>query len=211
MKTQFLYQGISSSNLILFFSAFGSHPSHFRHLKSNKYDVLMCYSYENIDLNLQDLIKPYENVYLIGWSLGVFAAAKLLQDYVFLKNLAINGTTAVLEILQITPEFYKKAMNEFNLLNFKKSIFAERIEQTQEFAFKDESSLKQELSNLLKFAMTPPNLRFLWDKVLISKQDKFFPPKACAEFFRHQSTLMVTNEPHFVFFGFNSWDELARL
>lgn len=211
MKTQFLYKGMNDKNLILFFAALGSHPSHFKHLKSQKFDVLMCYSYENIDLEITELIKPYENIYLIGFSLGVFCASKLLKDYSFIKNLAINGTTTVAQILNLNPENCKKMISEFNLLGYKKAFFADKIELIQDFYFKDENSLKAELTNLLKFALTPPNLRFLWDRVLISKQDKVFPPRACAEFFRSQSQILVTNEPHFVFFGFKHWDDLIKL
>ncbi|EAJ8996606.1 DUF452 family protein, partial [Campylobacter lari] len=116
MKTYFLHKNENSSNLILFFSGFCSHFSHFSHLKSDE-NVLMVYDYSDFNFDI-DLTK-FKNITLIAWSMGVCVASKILKDIKFDKKIAINGTN-----LPINDEFgikeaiFRLTMKKFDLENF---------------------------------------------------------------------------------------------
>ena len=54
---------------------------------------------------------------------------------------------------------------------------------------------------------------FLWDKAIISRTDKVFPPQACEAFFtqslhKNHTKIAYTDAPHFAFVGFRNWQEI---
>lgn len=203
MKTYFLNKNENSSNLILFFSGFCSHFSHFLHLKSNE-NVLMVYDYSdfNFDINLNE----FKKITLIAWSMGVCVASKILKDIKFDKKIAINGTNfPINNEFGIKESIYKLTMKKFDLENFKKNMFENDINFSKDFKFNDEFYLKNELLSLYDFCIKDLNENFLWDKALLSKNDKIFPFKSSFNFFKEK--VCVLSKPHFVFFDFNVWDE----
>ncbi|MBK1963437.1 pimeloyl-ACP methyl esterase BioG family protein [Campylobacter novaezeelandiae] len=202
MKYEFLKQNSHSNELILFFGGFASHPSHFVHLKSNK-NVLMCYDYE--DLSFKFDLNTFCKITLIAFSMGVCVASKLLKNYEFDKKIAINGTNlGIDETKGIHPVIFNKNIKKFNLENFKKSLFKEKINLAKNFIFKEENSLKEELKKLLEFALKHKEEIFIWDKIYSSIEDDVFPQNALKNSFQE---LFFLNEPHFAFFHFKTWDE----
>ncbi|MCW0228557.1 DUF452 family protein [Campylobacter lari] len=207
MKTYFLHKNENSSNLILFFSGFCSHFSHFLHLKS-KENVLIIYDYS--DFNFECDLKKYEKITLIAWSMGVCVASKILKNINFYKKIAINGTN-----LPINKEFgikesiFKLSMKNFKLEDFKKNMFEEKLNLSENFFFNDELYLKNELNFLYEFCTQDLNENFTWDKAFLSEDDKIFPFKASLNFFKEKACIL--NSPHFVFFDFNTWEELCKL
>ncbi|MBK1991418.1 DUF452 family protein [Campylobacter sp. 2018MI35] len=202
MKYEFLHQNSHSNELILFFGGFASHPSHFSHLKSSK-NVLMCFDYE--DLSFKFDLNVFDKITLIAFSMGVCVASKFLKNYKFDKKIAINGTNlGIDEIKGIHPIIFNKNIKKFNLENFKQSLFKEKINLAKDFIFKEENSLKNELKELLEFALKNKEDNFVWDKIYSSEKDEIFPQNALKNSFK---ALIFLDEPHFSFFHFKSWDE----
>ncbi|WP_291951214.1 pimeloyl-ACP methyl esterase BioG family protein [Campylobacter sp.] len=207
MKTYFLHKNQHSSNLILFFSGFGSHFSHFSHLKSDE-NVLMIYDYTSFEFDF-DLSK-FEKITLIAFSMGVCVASKILKDVKFDKKIAINGTN-----LPINDEFgiknsiFKLTMKNFDLENFKVNLLEKKLDLSENFYFETTQYLKQELLSLYDFCIKDLNENLIWDRALISKDDKIFPSKNTLNFFKEKAKII--DEPHFVFFKFNFWEELCKL
>lgn len=203
MKINYLIQNQNSQELILVFGGFASHPSHFLHLKSNK-NVILVYDYENLDFNLN--LNPFSKIILVAFSMGVCVASKILKDVKFSQKIAINGTNFGIDKLKgIHPAIFSKQIKKFEPLVFKKSLFKERQDLTNNFIFKDEISLKKELESLYNFTLKEPNENFTWDKIYSSKMDEIFPPNALKNAF---SKLIFLDEPHFAFFHFKTWDEI---
>ncbi|WP_257935530.1 DUF452 domain-containing protein [Campylobacter lari] len=207
MKTHFLHENANSSELILFFSGFCSHFNHFTHLKSDV-NVLMVYDYTSFDWEFD--LHNFEKITLVGFSMGVCVASKILKDINFYKKIAINGTN-----LPINDEFgikeviFKLTMKRFALKDFKAKLFKKRMSLSDEFYFEKNEHLKAELLSLYEFCTKDLNENFTWDKAIISKDDKIFPPKHAFNFFKEKA--MFIDEPHFAFFKYHTWEELCKL
>ncbi|MGX3045525.1 pimeloyl-ACP methyl esterase BioG family protein [Helicobacter sp. T3_23-1056] len=56
---------------------------------------------------------------------------------------------------------------------------------------------------------------FLWDKAIISRDDKVFPTNACEKFYAQNphkihTKIIYTNAPHFAFLGFKNWAKILQ-
>jgi biotin synthesis protein BioG len=81
----------NNPDLLLFFNGWGMDEKPFNHLAvDNDLDILMVYDYTTLD-DVKEL-DAYKTVHLVAWSLGVFAAAKVLAGKKFASAVAINGT-----------------------------------------------------------------------------------------------------------------------
>ncbi|RDU59624.1 pimeloyl-ACP methyl esterase BioG family protein [Helicobacter marmotae] len=211
MKTHFLHHASQNKDLILFFAGFASHPSHFAHL-SSQCSVLMVYDYTQFSFD-ENVLKDFENITLIAFSMGVCVASKLLKNTnintKIKQKIAINGTNFGIDKQKgIHPVLFMQTMKSFNLSDFKKALFGRHLIKAKDFVFKEEESLKKELESLFEFVKKQDERDFVWDKIYASCEDKIFPPKAlCACF----SNINLLEEEHFVFFSFSSWEELCLI
>ena len=209
------------------------------------FDVLMCYDYVDFNeskTQIQDILnttKHYTNIYLIAWSMGVFVASALLSkfannnsvdlDRIFSQKIAINGTNIGIDNLQgIPPKIYSYTAKNFNANAFKNALF-----QAQNFDLQDKhlqdfianfalpkspQHLKNELESLQNFKQHISQdlaQNFIWDKAIISKADKIFPPNAVRTFFtqnphKNHTKIIYTNAPHFAFISFKNWQEIIK-
>ena len=95
MRHTFLRHHSGSSELLLFFSGWGSEPGMFISGSDTGpgRDILMLWDYRDMTLD-PDLLRGYGRISLLAWSMGVWAAGKALgeADMVNGPRLAVNGT-----------------------------------------------------------------------------------------------------------------------
>ena len=95
MRHTFLRHHHSSTGMLLFFSGWGSEPCMFSNgiEESTAYDILMLWDYRDMDFDL-GILNGYNEVRVLAWSMGVWAAGKALggADMVNGLRLAVNGT-----------------------------------------------------------------------------------------------------------------------
>ena len=230
MKAEFLHKNTESQDLIVFFSGFASEPSHFRHLDSAK-NVLMIYNYYDfgLDFSLQDELSKYDNCTLLAWSMGVCVASSICKNLKFSKKIAINGTNyGIHKVYGIPSALFKVTIRNLNIDDFKNALFETESSHT----FRQLQELKDELESLYRFCiessadstnsdssqilesnLTPESSANLtWDCALVSLKDRIFPACACEAFFSLDSTrIILSKQPHFVFNGFCSWEELCLI
>ena len=209
MKTYFLHKNSQSKKLIIFASGFASHYSHFCHLKS-KENVLMLYDYSELDLNLE--FKDFDEITLIAFSMGVCVSARFLKHINFTQKIAINGTNYGIEDdLGIKKELFLKQCKDSSLVGFKKALFAKNLDKAKNFYFNDEDYLKNELTSLYNLC-NKQAIGLKFDKALLSKKDLVFSTKASENFFNKENTKIIyTKEPHFVFFAFETWEDICNI
>ncbi len=217
MKISFLHQA-GNDTLVLFFSGFGSHPTHFQHLKATCVDVALVYDYRifepNIILDLDT--QSYSRIILVGFSMGVFVASvcKDLEtlDSKIVQKIAINGTNLPIhKEFGINPSLFKRTIKKFNLQDFKQQLFAQYLPLAKDFVFLCEEELKEELENLFAQNLLIQNEYFIWHKALLSTHDLIFPCVSCESFFKGKSEIVYRDLPHFIFFDFANWESLCAM
>lgn len=83
----------SRKSLILFFCGWGFDERCIRHISSQSHDVVAVYDYRSLDFD-QSITNGYDEVVVVAWSFGVWAAGWLMEQGLLRANhaYAINGT-----------------------------------------------------------------------------------------------------------------------
>ena len=159
-------------------------------------------------------------------------------DKIFAKKVAINGTNIGIDrMLGIPPKVFAYTAKNIQPQAFRDAIFdtktqGENLEIMRDmisrffldFALPSLENMQNELESLQLFAKNLMQNRlqdfrqdfaniFLWDKAIISRTDKVFPPQACEAFFtqsphKNHTKIAYTDAPHFAFVGFRNWQEI---
>ena len=223
MKYKWLNQK-NNQKLIIFFNGWGMDENVVKHLDVEDYDVLMFYDYNNLDTDFDfELLNIYEEKNLIAWSMGVMVSAYLAPSLALPlgegKRTAINGTLRPIdEEYGIHPKIYDltiKGFNEKGRDRFIKSMFDAQTPHPNSLS--KEREIKEQLSELVALkeicASTPPpnplpqgaGERSLYNKILISDNDKIIPTKSQIAFWGIEPNIKGGHCP---FFQFRKWSEL---
>ena len=174
------------------------------------YDVSVVYDYQTLEF--EDLMawekiqNSKREIFLIAWSMGVWAANRFASGLEFQKAVAINGTPfGIHENFGIPPETFQNSIEHFDFELFKKWCFLNDRAQAH-FAFSDHPKI--ELQTLFKASKNVAQNRIRWTKAIVSKKDVVFPPKASSCFECPVQTILA---PHFPFFKMNSLEDIFAI
>ncbi|RDU57203.1 hypothetical protein CQA49_00640 [Helicobacter sp. MIT 00-7814] len=214
----------ANAPLLLFVSGFGFLPCAFESLKLPQNALsAMLYDYSDFSnaKNLQKILESFPQIHLIAWSMGVCVAQELFSSLQVKSALGINGTIfGVHKNFGISPKIFSLTQQKLQREAFLNSAFGgdlrdENMREKSLLAPID--SLKNELKNLQEFCAqrgeNPRRSAFVWNKAIISDDDKIFPPKAqnlAWESYKqtHKDFVILhTNAPHFVFIDEKLWEE----
>lgn len=226
MKYKWL-NNVKNRKIIIFFNGWGMDENVVKHLDCEDYDVLMFYDYNTLDtdFNFESLnIYPEKN--LIAWSMGVMVGniiSPLTRHFVTPspargegKAVAINGTLKPIGAeFGIHPKIYDltiKGFNEKGRDKFVKSMFDIQplpLPSPLEREIEEQRSELIALKEICKLTNTPTlklgEKKSLYNKVLISDNDKIIPTKSQVAFWGLEPNL---KSGHCPFFEFNKWSEL---
>jgi len=209
----------SNTKLILFFCGWGSDYHPFIPIPSIQYDLLIFYDYTDLELpiNLSALFEKYEEVSLIGWSLGVWVAEAVCSHFTlkFSTAIAINGTLNPIDDKEgISSDVFQRTLlnlSDENMKKFNKRMFrkvAERILFEQNSPQRQTEELKVELA-FLKDKITP-SFKSLFGKALVGSEDLIFLPENQLRYWHGKAHVTEKSVPHFPFYAFSSWDTLIE-
>jgi biotin synthesis protein BioG len=103
----------SKKELILFFNGWGMDMNIVNHIKPLGFNVCMLNNYNNLE-SLDDNFNDYNKIYIVAWSLGVWAAEQIISKSTIKieKSIAINGTSLPIdnEIIIGTQRFVVKTI-----------------------------------------------------------------------------------------------------
>ena len=217
----------NNKDLIIFFSGWGMDQNPFKPLKCNDIDILMYYGYSDLKLNnssLKNIINSdkYLNIYLIGFSLGVGVLGYLLNDKLIDKVkrvIAINGTLEPIDDDKGIPkQIFENTIKYWDQEN--KTNFIKRMCRDQAAIDKYRSNLpkislsdeKNELVNLYGiFNDTDVIIKNYFDTVIISGNDRIFPTENQNAYWIGKAKIIKYDKtPHFIFYKWNSWEELLK-
>jgi hypothetical protein len=218
MKYRWLKQA-EGQKLIVFFNGWGMDEKPFSRLKTSDYDIMMCYNYGTLDLdNIKHEVSGYEDITVIAWSMGVWAASQLLDSSWHISNsIALNGTpNPIHDQFGIPPVIYQKtldSMSEASRLRFFQRMFAERNCFKQFLNTKPERTLDDQIHELAAIQQLVKNNServFSFDKVIVSKNDRIIPGKNQLNYWQTHGNVTVINEGHFPFFIWESWKDIIN-
>ena len=186
----------NNNKLIIFFNGLGMDENVVKHLNPEDYDVVMFYDYNNLETDFK--LNPYNEKYLIAWSMGVMIGTNF--DFEFNSATAINGTLKPIDPkFGIHPKIYDLTIKGFNPEKFIQNMFDDSVEIK---VTRDADNQKSELSAIKNYSAKED---FKYTRILISNNDKIIPTKAQCLYWGVQPNLKSGHAP---FLLFTKWSEL---
>lgn len=207
-----------AGQVVVFFNGWGMDASAVSHLKSNA-DVVMFYDYRNLSCdNLPDL-KEYGEVYVVAWSMGVWAASCVVPYFPVRPRLsvALNGTERPVDDLYGIPvKIYRlteKGMNERG-----REKFFSRMVTTDE----ERQILKERLPGRLigeqceELVLIEKQCRgyekhHTWDNVYVSEKDVIFPVENQLNWWKGKAPVLRLAGGHYPFTDFEKWEQILGI
>ena len=192
----------NNKDIIIFFNGWGMDETVVSHLEFEEYDILMFYDYNNLNTDFDfSQTKLYDNISLIAWSMGVMIATLFDIDYE--TKTAINGTLEpISNNFGIPEKIYDLTLKGFNSNSAEKFIKSMYDEKTNIFVKRD---FEEQKSELLALKQYKANKNFVYDRVILSANDKIIPTKNQVAFWGIEPNIESGHAP---FNKFNKWSEL---
>ncbi len=217
MKIKFVNH--HQNQLILFFNGWGMDETVVTHLDSSDYDMLICYHY-NSDFSFDSsILESYEKVYLVAWSMGVWAAATTIQnlDIDITKAIAINGTLLPVDnIYGINKAIFKGTIEHFSERNkqkFDRRMMSSKADFQSYQSLLSSRTLEDQLEELkLIYALAlQKTITFAFDKAVIGKNDLIFTEENQNNFWKNKVDIVEKEWAHYPFFNFLTWKDIIDL
>ncbi len=204
---------------ILFFNGWGMDENAVKHLAADDYDVYMCSNYSSIE-GIEIYQEHYDKVYLVAWSLGVWAVSVAVDpEKVHIdKAIAINGTQMPKnEESGIHPAIFENTLENWDTRNRNK--FNMRILGGKEAFAKWNNLLssrpceeqKKELENINNQLNATSLSNIKYDCSLIGKKDLIFLPENQVRYWKDKADIVEMDLPHYPFAHFTSWNQIICL
>ena len=212
MKKLWINKG-NNPGLLLFFNGWGMDERPFRHLAvDGDLDILMVYDYTTLE-DIKEF-NNYKTVHLAAWSLGVFAAAKVLAGKKLASAVALNGTLKPIDEGEgIAPAIFQGTIDSWSeaaKMKFNRRMCGVHGKQfTANMPKRSIESQKNELTALQELITNTPVPENIFQQAIISAKDKIFPLQAQEVHWQHaRIPIRIFDEPHYFFPELKSWKEM---
>lgn len=175
MKLEFIKRE-DCERLLLIFAGWSTDASAFDGIKAEGYDIAVLSEWLD-EVNLTGLV-GYSDVAVMAWSLGVWAAARILPSsgLPLTLALAVNGTMEPVSDNHGIPESIFRGtadgLGEATLKKFRRRMGAADLPRGN----RSIEALAAELKEVCAAGAANPDLR--WDRAVVSHGDLIFPPSA---------------------------------
>lgn len=182
MKSKYVSRN-SSDRLILIFAGWGMDWHLFSDLSRPGYDILIIWDYKDLSFNWKPLSK-YNEICLIAWSMGVFAASITIHEIEqrITTRIAINGTLVPIdEAYGISPAIWHGTLNALSPGTWRKfqrrmcSSAAQFEDYTTRASQRTIADIKEELIALETHTLFHADEIKRWDMAIVSLHDGIFP------------------------------------
>jgi biotin synthesis protein BioG len=204
---------------ILFFNGWGMDENAIAHLDYGLFDLCMFNNFQSIEAFHEDM-GDYQNIVLIAWSLGVWAAQQSLSKsgLKIQKSIAINGTVCPVDdqfgipanVFLMTFEGW----SESNRIRFNRRMMGgnKNINDYKRFlSNRTANDQKEELQSIYASCNDYCDKVISWDVALIGQNDLIFLPKNQKNWWEGKVKVIENDQPHFPFLSFRAWEELTML
>lgn len=208
-----------NKQLILFFNGWAMDSAAIKHLSPNNYDIVEFNDYSTIDFYENEYV-AYEEINVVAWSLGVWAASYILgeSNLSIKKAIAINGTLNPVHLSEgIHPTIFEGTITGWNEQNrtrfFMRTIggrkeFASHISKFGNRSIKNQKEELEVLYNQINESV-PLSLKF--NKALIGRQDAIFSPENQQNYWQVKTNCKHLEMPHYPFLKFSDWNDIIEI
>jgi len=209
----------SENKLILFFNGLGMDEKTLCNFNHKGFDVCMFYNYNELT-SIKDSFKEYDEIYVIAWSMGVWAAEQCLRNSKIniTKSIAINGTSIPIDSdYGIDKKIFEGTAlnwNDRNRMKFMMRIFASTSLYKKYFSClpdRNTDEQKNELLVLLDKAMKENISHYPWDTAICGKQDLIFNYQNQINYWTGKANIISCDIPHYPFINSKNWNEIVSL
>lgn len=199
---------------MVFYNGWGMDARAVAHLTGDM-DVLMVSDYRTLEVNDVPNLSGYVGVYLVAWSMGVWAAANSAGKWLpfITRAIAINGTERPVDDLSGIPlQVYaltERGMNERGRDKFFMRMLHGKEEWERFPENKSERRLEEQLEELTAIRMQAETCRetIRWDKVYISDNDVIFQTNNQLHWWEERAAVEIIPAAHYPFYFFRTWNE----
>ncbi|MDO5035450.1 MAG: alpha/beta fold hydrolase [Porphyromonas sp.] len=226
MQHQITYSNSSPHTLLLYFTGWGTTPEVVTNLGLPQgWEQCSFWDYKDVSaLYLPDIeLSRYNSIYLVAWSMGVWAADLLAPHLPRIsKAVAINGTPLPMHDLYgiPTPIFEKtlSGLDDDNRARFDRRMCGGKklLAVYNSFSARSTEDLRSELTGVYEAVRalpdgSPPQLS--WDLAYVSERDLIVPPSNQLRYWNKHNvtTEVLPGLGHYPIYEFHSWQELLKL
>lgn len=218
MNINVLKQG-NGKRLVLFFNGWGAPASVVSHLSPGDEETAVAVCSDYTSLTPVSGLPSYEEVHLVAWSMGVWAAEQVLQGVSLASATAINGTPFPADDERGIPlAVFLGTLNNLSEDTFHR--FTRRMCGSRKVwddycrlaPGRSVDAFKAELASILQqcTATVPAeHTAFPWTQVFLSREDRIFP---FTNLERYWSAIPCERHyldaPHYPFYLWNEWKQL---
>lgn len=191
--------------LTLFFAGWGMDEHPFGDYSPAGRDLLVCYDYRSLDFD-SALLRPYGDIRLVGWSMGVWAASVVLQhtDLPVRERIALNGTLTPVDDLRGIPRaIFEGTLEGLNDTSLEKFIRRMCLTKENMQAFRaarprrSVEELKEELRRIGEQVRALPVPDFKWERAVIGRDDLIFTPSNQRNAWSGEAEITECDIPHY--------------
>jgi len=204
--------------LIVFCNGWGMDEHPFLPLTADHFDVLMLCDYFQLDFDIQkrNILEKYDHLILVGWSMGVWAGQRIFSDNseVFSRTIAINGTLCPInDRLGIPEKVFGDTLAGFGepvRSSFYRRMCRGKTNLKLFLSHQPQRSLKsqqQELTALRQNVDCFFVKKSIYNEIIITENDQIMPSANQLRFWQEGDVYHIPGS-HFVFYIWQSWDEL---
>ena len=183
MKSKYVSRDTSNRRLILLFAGWGMDSRMFRNLSFEGYDILVLWDYRDLTFSWKPLMR-YDEICLIAWSMGVFAASLTIHEieHRITKRIAVSGTLDPINDRRGIPTaIYHGTINALNPATLRK-FYRRMCTSAEQFAAFRLNGPKRSVAELIE-ELTAIETHTIfhtpqidqWDLAVIGRHDQIFP------------------------------------
>lgn len=187
-------------------------------LQAGDFDICMLNDFNGVS-NIDKLTEAYKSIYVVAWSMGVWAAGKAISSSVEIKiAIAINGTQKPMDdnfgiptaIFKHTLETWNETnRNKFNMRILGGRANLEKLESV--LPIRSIENQQAELQYIQESIEKEETKEIQFDTVLIGNQDLIFSPVNQQNYWQGKRKMVLLEMPHYPFAGFKSWNEIINM
>ena len=223
-----------NSSIIIFFAGWGIDSKPFERLTTDKKDLFFIYDYTSFEhsneiIELKREIDNYSDITIIAWSLGVWAAHRVLDKIIDLdkisRTISINSTLRPIDDNQGIPtlifrntilNIFTGGASKFTLrMCGKRDIYADFLKTAPDRGLE---SIHDELVALEQDILENQdsyNSDLKWDRAIISTNDNIFPYRNLSTFWEshiqnNTTQLTILEAPHYPFYLWSRWEDILE-